>query len=82
MAADHAHTSDYVPGEMPIQEQASTYHGVMGLMKWGSVALAAFLTLLVFWFCTPAGFFPGFVVAVIIVALGIAFLREKKPAAH
>ena len=45
-------------------------------------ALAAFLTLLVFWFCTPAGFLPGVVVAAIIVVLGVVFLREKPVAAH
>jgi hypothetical protein len=75
----HAHT-DYVPGEMPIQEQASTFHGVMGLFKWGSLFTAAALVLLVFWFCTPAGFVPGFIVALILLVLGGVFLREKKTA--
>ena len=67
---------------MDIQEQASTYAAVYSLIKWGCVALAALLTWAVMWFCTPAGFFPGMVVAVIIAGLGIAFLRSQPDATH
>ncbi len=78
--AEHAVTHHH--GDMPVQAQSSTYSGVMGLFKWVSLALAAFLTLLVFWFCTPAGFFPGAVVAVIMLIVGFVFLRGGKTAAH
>jgi hypothetical protein len=81
-AAPDSHASDHVPGEMPIVEHTTTFLSVMGLFKWGSLALAAFLTLLIFWFCTPAGFLPGFIVAVIMVIAGIFFLREKPAAGH
>ena len=69
-------------GEMPVQAQASTYHSVMGLFKWGALGVAALLVLLTLWFCTPAGFVPGFVVAVIMTILGVVFLRGGKTAAH
>lgn len=78
-SADHNH--DYQRGAMDIQEQASTYSAFMGLTKWGSLALAASLVALVVWFCTPAGFLPGFIGAVVVTVGGIALLREK-PNAH
>ncbi len=73
---------DYVPGEMPIAAQASTFHGVMGLIKWCSLGLAALMVLLVTWFCTSAGFIPGAVIAIVMVILGSLFLRAKPKAAH
>lgn len=69
--------SEYHRGEMDIQEQASTYALFGGMTKWGSLALAALLALLVLWFCTPAGFLPGFITAIVVTVIGIAVLREK-----
>jgi len=77
--SDHNH--DYQRGAMDIQEQASTYDAFMALTKWGSLALVAGLVALVVWFCTPAGFLPGFIGAVVVAVGGIVLLREK-PAAH
>lgn len=78
--ADHAH--DYHRGDMDIHEQAATYAFVMRLTKWGSLALAVALVMLVVWFCTDAGFFAGFIPGVVILALGVALLRERKGAGH
>ena len=66
---------DYHHGEMDITEQASTFHLVMGMTKWGSLVLASFLLFVVLWFCTPSA---GF----ILLVLGIVFLREKPAPAH
>ena len=74
--------SDYHRGEMDIQEQVSTFHLVMGMTKWGSLILASFLLFVVIWFCTSAGFLPGFITGAIALVLGIVLLREKKSAAH
>lgn len=82
MATAHDSHAEYHHGDMDVHEQAATFDGVIGLFKWGSLALASALILLVFWFCTPAGFLPGFVVALIVAILGIVFLREKKTAGH
>jgi len=82
MATSHDSHTEHHPGQMNISEQASTFHSVIGLFKWGSLAIAASLVLLILWFCTPAGFLPGFVVALIMVILGVIFLREKPSAAH
>ena len=74
--------SDYHRGEMDIHEQVSTFNLVMGMTKWGSLILAAFLLFIVIWFCTPAGFVSGFVSGVVLLALGIVMLRSKPEAAH
>ena len=74
--------SDYHRGEMDIQEQVSTFHLVMGITKWGSLSLASFLLFIVIWFCTKAGFLPGFITGAVLLVLGIVMLREKKSPAH
>lgn len=74
--------SEYHRGEMDISEQVSTFNLFNGMTKWGSLALASLLSMLVLWFCTPAGFVGGFSTAVVVLALGIVLLREKPEAAH
>lgn len=74
--------SDYHRGEMNIDEQASTFHMVMGMTKWGSLFLASFLLFIVIWFCTGAGFVSGFITGAVVLALGILLLRERKAAGH
>ena len=74
--------SEYHRGEMDISEQTATYHAVMGLTKWGSLALAVALLMLTLWFCTPAGFLGGLIPGVVLAAAGIFFLREKKGGGH
>lgn len=69
--------SEYHRGEMDIQEQVSTYALFGGLTKWGSLALAALLSWLVLWFCTPAGFLTGAVVGVVVAVIGVVVLRGK-----
>lgn len=72
-----ADSHDFERGEMPVAEQASTFHRVMGLFKWGSLALATLLIFFVMWLCTPASFFPSAVVAVIVLVAGFVFLSRK-----
>ena len=79
--ADHGSHS-YHRGEMDIQEQAATFHAVVGLAKWGSLSLAVFLTMTVIWFCVGAGFFPAFVVSLIVLGLGVLVLRDKGGSGH
>jgi hypothetical protein len=79
MAGD---SSDYQRGAMDIAEQTSTFHLVMGMTKWGSLYISAFLLMLVLWFCVPtAGFFAGLIAAVVMIAVGTLVLRDKKDAA-
>lgn len=74
--------SEFHHGDMDIHEQQATYHLFMAMTKWGSLALAALLVLLVLWFCTPAGFVGGLISAVVVVALGVLLLREPPAAPH
>jgi Bacterial aa3 type cytochrome c oxidase subunit IV len=75
-------TSDYHRGDMDIQEQVSTFHLVMGITKWGSVVLAAFILFITLWFCTHTGFLGSLVSGAVVLILGIILLREKKSAGH
>ena len=74
--------SEYHRGEMDISEQSATYAVFMALTKWGSLAIAAALVLLVLWFCTPAGFIPGFISAVVVSVIGVMVLRDKPGEGH
>lgn len=74
--------SEYHRGEMDIAEQTATYHAVMGMTKWGSLALAVAVLMLTMWFCTDAGFIGGLVPGVVLAAAGVLLLREKKSGGH
>lgn len=67
--------SDYHRGEMDIHEQAATYAFVMGLTKWGSLAVGSLVLFLTLWFCTPAGFLGALATAVVAIAVGLVVLR-------
>ena len=73
---------DYHRGEMDIHEQVNTYNAVMGMTKWGSLAIAVAILALVLWFCTPAGFIGGLIPALVLLVVGILLLREKKGGGH
>ena len=74
--------SDYHHGDQDIHEQVETFHLVMGITKWGSLAIAATVLFLTLWFCTDAGFFSGLISAAVVVALGIVLLRSKSAEEH
>ena len=74
--------SEYHRGEMDISEQKATYAVFMLLTKWGSLATAALLVLLTVWFCTPAGFVPGFISALVVAVIGVIVLRDKPGEGH
>ncbi len=74
--------SDYHRGDMDISEQVETYHAVMGLTKWGSLAVGVSILVLTLWFCTSAGFFGGLIPGVVMTIAGIALLRDKKAGGH
>jgi hypothetical protein len=74
--------SEYHRGEMDISEQVATFNLFNGLTKWGSLFLVAFLTLIVLWFCTPAGFVAGFISAAVVAVIGVVVLRDKPDAGH
>ncbi len=73
---------EYHRGEMDIHEQASTFHMVMGMTKWASLAIVSGVLFLTLWFCTDAGLGTAFISAAILLAIGIFALRERAAPAH
>lgn len=82
MAASHAHDSDhhesdYEIGSMDIEAHRATYSWFGGFVKWGSLATAVALVFLVLVTSTGAGFLGALIAAVVLLVLGIVFLRSK-----
>ena len=67
--------SEYHRGQMDIHEQAATYERVMAMTKFGSLAIGALVLFLTLWFCTGAGFIGAAITGVVMIALGVFFLR-------
>ena len=70
------------PGSQEIGEQVATFDAFGKMIKWGSLAIAALLVMLVVWFCVPMGFWAGLFSAIVLTVVGVFFLREKPDAAH
>ncbi len=71
------HVSDYTHGHMDIHQQQSSFHVFILMAKWGSLAVAVIVLGATLCFCTDAGPFTAFLVALILLVLGVVFLREK-----
>lgn len=80
MAEDHPH--EYVHGEMNDATQVADYRMFTALSKWFALHLAAILLFLTLWFCTDTGFWGALITAIIVLALGITFLRRKPQPVH
>ncbi|THD63134.1 aa3-type cytochrome c oxidase subunit IV [Phenylobacterium sp.] len=74
--------SEYHRGEMDIHEQVSTFHLVMNITKWGALIIAVGVLTTTLWFCTGAGFMGGLISGVVLLVLGVIFLREKPTTDH
>tara|TARA_R110002124_G_scaffold215496_1_gene381447 strand:+ start:1459 stop:1710 length:252 start_codon:yes stop_codon:yes gene_type:complete len=71
----------YVHGSQAIDEQKATFGLFITLAKWGSLVIAALLTLLTLWFQPGGSFVAGIISAVVLLVAGWLMLRSK-PAAH
>ncbi|HEX3365382.1 aa3-type cytochrome c oxidase subunit IV [Phenylobacterium sp.] len=74
--------SEYHRGDMDIHEQVATFHLVMNITKWGALFVAVGVLTTTLWFCTGTGFLGGAITGLVVLALGIVFLREKPAADH
>ena len=72
-----APASDYHHGDQDASMHVSTYRAFMGLTKWGSLAISVALVILTLWFCTDAGFMAAIISGLVLLALGIVFLRDS-----
>jgi hypothetical protein len=77
-----AHSDDYVHGQMNAATQAANYRSFLALSKWFALNAAALILFLALWFCTDTGFWGAFFAAIIVLALGITFLRRKPQPVH
>lgn len=75
--ASHA----YVHGSQAIDEQKATFGMFITLAKWGSLVIAALLTLLTLCFQPGGSFVAGIISAVVLVVVGWFALRSR-PATH
>lgn len=71
----------YVHGSQAIDEQKATFSLFITLAKWGSLVLAALLTLLTLWFQPGGSAVAGLISAAVLLVAGWFALRSK-PAAH
>lgn len=76
------HSSDYHHGDQNITEQVTTYHKFGGFSKWGSLAIAVSVLMLTLWFCLGIGFLGGLIPGVVLLVLGVVFLRSKPAQDH
>lgn len=66
--------------ELRVHEK--TYHVINVVLRWCMLGLAVAITTLTLWFATPAGFWGGLIVGVLMFAAGYWFLvrkEEKQP---
>ena len=79
---DDTAASDYRHGEMEISEHARTYRAFGNMAKWCSLHIAVLVVMLVLWFCLGASFLGGLIPGVILLALGVTFLRATPVRDH
>ncbi|MBV8683964.1 MAG: aa3-type cytochrome c oxidase subunit IV [Caulobacteraceae bacterium] len=72
----------YHHGEMDVTEQARTYRAFGNMAKWASLHIAVLVVMLVLWFCLGATFLGGLIPGVILLALGVTFLRATPVRNH
>jgi len=73
---------DYHRGEMDIHEQAATFAAFNHMTKWGSLAVATLLLFITLLFCTATGLIGSAIAAIVLLAAGIFFLRDKPSSGH
>ena len=74
---------EYASGDMDITEQLATFSLFGKMVKWGSLATAVLVLMLVLVFCVHAGVLTGLAAGFVLAAVGVYFLRAKPaPASH
>jgi thiamine transporter ThiT len=77
-----APAAEYHHGDQDPSMQVSTYRAFMGLTKWASLAISVGLVMLTLWFCTDAGFVAAFISGLVVLVLGVVFLRSPPDSAN
>jgi hypothetical protein len=74
--------TEYHHGQMNAATQVADFRFFASATKWFSLFAGALVLFLTLWFCTAVGFFSALVTAVIVLAIGISFLRNKSRPVH
>jgi thiamine transporter ThiT len=74
--------AEYHHGDQNITEQVASYQAFGALSKYGSLIIAVLVLMLSLWFCVGAGFFGGLIPGLVLLGLGLAFLRPKPAQDH
>jgi len=72
----------YHHGDQNISEQIHTYRAFDDMAKYGALIVAVLVLMLTLWFCLGIGFLGGLIPGVVLLALGIWFLRRKPAQNH
>lgn len=74
--------SEYHHGQQNAATQIADFRFFASATKWFSLHAGVLILFLTLWFCTGVGFFAALVTAVIVLAIGIYFLRNKSRPVH
>jgi hypothetical protein len=77
-----ADDTEYHHGQQNAATQIADFHLFASATKWFSLFAGVLVLFLALWFCTAAGFLSALVTAVIVLAIGISFLRNKSRPVH
>jgi hypothetical protein len=72
----------YHHGDQNISEQVHTYRVFDELAKYGALHVAVLVLMLTLWFCLGVDFLGGLIPGLVVLALGIWFLRRKPAEGH
>ncbi len=74
--------ADYHQGDQDITEQVASYQAFGALSKYGSLVVGVLVLTLTLWFCVGAGFLGGLIPGLVLLGLGLVFLRSKPAQDH
>jgi hypothetical protein len=74
--------ADYHSGDQDISEQVASYRMFGALARWSALSLAVLIVVLTLWFCVGVTFLSGLIPGLIILVLGVWFLRSKPAQDH
>jgi hypothetical protein len=74
--------SEYHHGQQNAATQMADFRMFAALTKWVSLHAGVLILFLTLWFCTGVGFLGALITAVIVLAIGIYFLRNTSRPVH
>jgi hypothetical protein len=71
------HASDHTHGQMDIHQNQASFDIFVRMTKWGSLAVAVIVLYATLAFCTETGWAAAIIPALILLLLGVIFLKSK-----